>query len=44
MRNRQPSIDRKVYADAETEAKAAQLGLWAEAEPTPPWDFRHNNP
>jgi endonuclease YncB( thermonuclease family) len=40
----QPSIDRKVYADAETEAKAAQLGLWAEAEPTPPWDFRHNNP
>lgn len=38
----QPAIDRKVYADAETEAKAARRGLWADAEPVPPWDFRHN--
>jgi len=37
----QPSIDRKVYAGAETEAKAARLGLWADTEPVPPWEFRH---
>lgn len=38
----QPSIDRKVYADAESEAKAARRGLWADSEPVPPWEFRHN--
>ena len=37
----QPVIDRKVYADAETEARTARRGLWADAEPVPPWDFRH---
>ena len=37
----QSAIDRKVYADAENEAKAARLGLWADLEPVPPWDFRH---
>jgi endonuclease YncB( thermonuclease family) len=34
--------DRKPYADAETEARAAKLGLWAGAGPTPPWDFRRS--
>lgn len=38
----QPAIDRKVYADAENEAKAARRGLWADAYPVPPWNFRHN--
>lgn len=38
----QPAIDRKVYADAENEAKAARRGLWSDAYPVPPWDFRHN--
>lgn len=37
----QPAIDRKVYADAENEAKAAKRGLWADVEPMPPWEFRH---
>ncbi len=37
----QPAIDRKVYADAENEAKAAKRGLWFDSEPVPPRDFRH---
>lgn len=28
------------YAAAASRARAAQLGLWREAHPTPPWDFR----
>ena len=28
-----------VLADAETEAREAKLGLWADDSPTPPWDF-----
>lgn len=38
----QPEIDRKVYAKAENEAKAARRGLWGDANPVPPWKFRHN--
>ena len=38
----QPAVDRKAYADEENEAKAARLGLWADVESVPPWDFRHN--
>ena len=34
----QPLIDRKAYADAETEAKAARRGLWADLAPIPPWE------
>jgi endonuclease YncB( thermonuclease family) len=33
--------DRKLYAAAENEAKAARRGLWADADPMPPWEFRH---
>lgn len=33
--------DRQAYAEAETAAKAARKGLWAEDRPTPPWDYRH---
>jgi endonuclease YncB( thermonuclease family) len=32
--------DRRLYADAETDARAAKRGLWADANPIPPWDFR----
>lgn len=39
----QPAVDRKVYADAENEARAAKLGLWAGSEPEPPWEFRHKS-
>jgi endonuclease YncB( thermonuclease family) len=38
----QPAADRKAYSDAEDAAKAARRGLWDDAEPVPPWDFRHN--
>jgi len=33
--------DRKLYANAEDEARAMGRGLWADANPSPPWDFRH---
>lgn len=39
--NEQTPGDRKAYADAEDAARAARIGLWADAHPTPPWDFRH---
>lgn len=32
--------DRRLYAEAEREARAARRGLWAEPDPVPPWDFR----
>jgi endonuclease YncB( thermonuclease family) len=32
--------DRAVQA-AEQQARAARVGLWADAAPTPPWEFRH---
>ena len=37
----QSSTDQQSYAVAETEARATKLGLWRDAEPTPPWEFRH---
>jgi endonuclease YncB( thermonuclease family) len=37
----QTASDREEYATAETRARAAKLGLWQYAAPTPPWDFRH---
>ena len=36
----QSPADRQSYAVAEAEARAAKLGLWRDAEPTPPWEFR----
>lgn len=32
--------DRRLYADAEQEARRAKRGLWADPHPVPPWDFR----
>ena len=32
--------DDPTLADAETQARAAQIGLWSQATPVPPWDFR----
>ena len=37
----QSATDRQVYAVAENEAKAAKRGLWVDAEPVPPWAWRH---
>lgn len=37
----QTAADRESYADAEDAARGAHLGLWSDAHPIPPWDFRH---
>ena len=37
----QSANDRKLYDFAEQEARAGRRGLWADADPVPPWEFRH---
>ena len=37
----QSPTDQQRYAAAEIEARAAKLGLWRDADPVPPWEFRH---
>lgn len=37
----QSATDRQAYTEAENEAKAAKRGLWVDAEPTQPWEWRH---
>ena len=37
----QSPTDQQSYAAAEIEARAAKLGLWRDADPVPPWEFRH---
>ena len=32
--------DRKLYADAQAAAKAKKVGLWADKQAEPPWEFR----
>lgn len=32
--------DRETYAQADEQARAGQRGLWREADPVPPWDWR----
>jgi endonuclease YncB( thermonuclease family) len=32
--------DNKAMADAETQARTAGVGLWADSKPIPPWEFR----
>jgi hypothetical protein len=38
--NEQSPADRRLYAEAEREAREARRGLWADTAPVPPWDFR----
>lgn len=38
--NEQTADDRLIYAQAEEQARAKKLGLWAEPNPVPPWDWR----
>ena len=37
----QSPTDRRLYDFAESEARASRRGLWVDADPMPPWDFRH---
>lgn len=37
----QPPEDRQSYADSETNAQQRRVGLWGDAYPVAPWDFRH---
>lgn len=37
----QAAADRSAYAEAENAARSARRGLWSDAQPIPPWEFRH---
>ena len=37
----QPAADRESYARAETTARSSTLGLWRDAKPMTPWEWRH---
>ena len=37
----QSPTDQRLYEQAEQQAQAQRLGLWADRSPVPPWDFRH---
>lgn len=39
----QSASDRKAYSEREREARAAHLGVWSDAAPTPPWEFRRQS-
>lgn len=36
----QPPADRVVYGQAEEEARGSRVGLWSDAQPVPPWEYR----
>lgn len=38
--NEQDVEDRSIYANAEYQAQRDKIGLWFDANPIPPWDFR----
>lgn len=40
--NQQPLNDRLAYAEKETTARQQRKGLWADSNPTPPWDWRRS--
>ncbi|MBU6376694.1 MAG: thermonuclease family protein [Bdellovibrionales bacterium] len=42
--DQQPVAERQLYAAAEITARKARLGLWKDAHPQAPWDFRHGTP
>ena len=37
----QSPADQQIYSAAEIEARQGQAGLWRDAAPVPPWEFRH---
>jgi endonuclease YncB( thermonuclease family) len=39
----QTTQERLVYRDEENAAKAAKRGLWKDAKPVPPWEYRRES-
>jgi endonuclease YncB( thermonuclease family) len=37
----QPQAEREQYSFAEAESRSKRVGLWVDAEPMPPWKWRH---
>lgn len=37
----QNPVDRQTYSAAEERAKSERAGLWVDANPIPPWEYRH---
>ena len=42
--NEQPVAQRLAYEHAEAAARQQRTGLWRDAAPTPPWEYRHAQP
>ena len=40
----QNRAERKIYEEAERAARVRKAGLWKDENPTPPWDYRKDNP
>ena len=38
----QSQEDQSLYSSTEDQARSAKRGLWIDAYPTPPWEFRHS--
>jgi endonuclease YncB( thermonuclease family) len=41
--NEQPKADRSAYAAAESRARERKAGVWSEARPVPPWEWRRRS-
>lgn len=41
-RKEQSQADQRRYEDAEQQVRAQRVGLWRDANPMPPWDWRHS--
>ena len=39
-KNEQPPADRELYSEAEVTARESNRGLWVDANPAPPWEYR----
>lgn len=40
--NELPRVRRKQYTESEKQAKGERRGLWADAQPVPPWEWRRD--